>query len=168
LCYRYSEVQNKQMGYQMKIISTLLIVLLSYNLSALACGEKVDVYKAKTRGSEIAIQLANKEVLILNSGSKAVKPNDEYSSALIPLRFELASDSKVRQIVVQTDGSTTFLKHFAMYRCAGSPTQTMELYLSIGKYSEVKVFLLKADETLTEDSKAAYVLNGEETIKLLK
>jgi hypothetical protein len=156
------------MGYRVKIISTLLVVLLSYNLSALACGEKVDVYKTKTRGSEVAVQLANKEVLIVNSGSKAVKPKDEYSSALVPLRFELASDSKVRQVVVQTDVSTTYLKRFAIYRCIGTPTQTTELYLSIGKYSEIKIFLLTADEALTEDRKADYVLNGEDTLKLLK
>jgi hypothetical protein len=156
------------MGYRVKIISTLLIVLLSYNLSAHACGENVEVYKAKTRGSEVAVQLTKKDVLIINSGSKADKPKDEYSSALIPLRFELASDSTARQVVVQTDVSTTYLKTFAMYRCIDTPAQTTELYLSISKYSEIKVFLLKTDEALTEERKADYILNGEETLKLLK
>jgi len=69
---------------------------------------------------------------------------------------------------VQTDVSTTYLKRFAIYRCIGTPTQTTELYLSIGKYSEIKIFLLTTDETLTEDRKADYVLNGEDTLKLLK
>ncbi len=152
----------------MKIISTLLVVLLSYSLSALACGEKVEVYKAKTRGSEVAIQLAKKEVLIVNSGSKAVAPKDEYSGALIPLRFEMASESKVRDVVVQTDSLTAHLNLFAIYRCPGTPVQTTELYLSISKYSEVKIFLLEADETLTADRAADYVIKGEEALKLLK
>ncbi|MBL7542624.1 MAG: hypothetical protein JNL11_02355 [Bdellovibrionaceae bacterium] len=152
----------------MKIISTLLVVLLSYNLSALACGEKVEVYKARTHGSEVAIQLANKEVLIVNSGSKAVAPKDEYSEALVPLRFEMASESEVHEVVVQTNSLTAYLKSFAIYRCIGTPVQTTELYLSLSKYSEVEIFLLKANESLTADRAADYVLKGEDALKLLK
>lgn len=152
----------------MRIISTLLVVLLSYNLSALACGQKVEVYKAKTRGSEVAVQLANKEVMIVNAGSSAVKPKDEYSSALIPLKFEMASESKVRQVVVKTDTSTTYLSRFAIYRCIGTPAQTSAVYLSISKYSEVEIFLLAQDESLTADRKADYVLKGEDALNLLK
>lgn len=155
----------------MKIVSILVTVLLSYNLSALACGEgnQSAVYKAKTKGAEVAVQLGEREVLILNSSSGAIKAKTEYSPTIVPLRIELASDSKTRQVVIQTNSSTTYLGVFAMFRCAGTPLETTDVYLPIIGYDEIKIFLLKKDQTaIAEDQQPDLVLKGSDVLKLLK
>jgi hypothetical protein len=154
----------------MKIVSTIIAVLLSYNLSALACGGKKEaVYTAKTKGAEVAVSVGQQEVIILNSGSKMIKAKNEYSSAVVPVRFELSSSSKVRKVVIQTQFSTTYLGQYAMFRCINTPTQTDEVYLAIGEYSsDVKIYLLKQDEKeLSEDRQADLVLTGEQILKML-
>lgn len=154
----------------MKIISSILIVMLSYNLSALACGGKQEsTYKAKTLGQETQLSLGVKEVLILNSHSKMIKAENEYSDAVIPLRFEVAPGSDTRLIAVQTRSSVTYLSRFAKYRCIGTPTETEDIYVSVGDYTELKVYLLKEGEKVIAESREAdVVLKGDEIKKLLK
>lgn len=152
----------------MKIISIILVVFLSYNLSALACGGTEPTYTATTQGAEVAVQLGTKEVLVLNSRSGMIKGKDSYSSDIVPLRIEVASDSKAEQVVVQTDSATTFLELFAMYRCLGSPAKSSDIYVAVNDYSEIKIYLLKDGETvIANDRQADYTLKGKEIKKLL-
>lgn len=149
----------------MKIVITVLTVLLSFNLSALACGEKtISQYSVSTRGAEVQKAIADKEVLILNSHSGMIEAKSEDGDAIIPLRFELASDSDTEVVAVKTSGSTTYLTLWAAYRCINSPTYTNEVYVKVGKYSSgVQIFLLKSqDQMIDKDQKADLVLSGEE------
>ena len=154
----------------MKIVATILTVLLSYNLSALACGEKSsDQYSVVTRGSEVQKAVALKEVLVLNSHSGMIEAKSEDGEALVPLRFELASDSQTRVVAVKTSGSTTYVTGWAVYRCINSPTYTNDVYIKVGKYSgQVQIYLLKSQtELIGKDRKADLTLTSEELSALL-
>lgn len=155
----------------MKVISLLLTALLGYTTSALACGgttTNTNQYSVPTQGAEVSIPLGEKEILIINSKSKMLKADSKDSNVIVPLRFELASSSDARFVVVKTQGSTTYLNRFAKYRCINSPAYTNDIYISAERYDSIQIYLLKGKtEYLDEDQKPDLELTSEQILKLL-
>lgn len=155
----------------MKIMTTVLAVLLSYNLSALACGGKTEKqYSVKTEGVEVQLPLGEKETIILNSHAiRSEVHSGNSTKALVGIRVEAASDSKAERIAIVTGDGVMYLNLFAAYRCANSPTYTNDFVALLDKYDEVQIFVLgDREEVVTQASEPALVLTSEKIAELLK
>lgn len=157
----------------MKLVLAVLFTVLSYNVSALACGQATPAeqqYSVSTKAKEVSLPVSKKAVLILNSRESRVETKELQSKVdLIPVRIELASDANVDHIVIATNSATMYLNQFALYRCPNSPTSTDTIYVDIGEYSSLVVYLIKGDsKVIPEEQEPNLELTGAKIKELLK